>query len=93
MLKIKDNIDLKKLELVLNKYDLVFQYDCNKDTGKSYISTIQTKERVFAYACVQEIKVYFYLNEKGILQASERNMLDKLDLLYDLIKADLVEKC
>lgn len=92
MLKIKDNVDLKELEKILKRYDLQFKYSCNEDTGESYISSIQTREKIFAYITIQEIKVYFSLNQSGILEADENNCLERLDLIYDLIKADLVEK-
>lgn len=92
MLKIKDNVDLKELEKILKKYDLQFKYSCDEDTGESYISSIQTKELKFTYIVVQEIIVYFTLNKNGELEAGEDNCVRRLDLIYELIKADLVEK-
>ena len=82
MLKIKDNIDLKELE----KYGFTFFENGCGTTGYAYDTikgsiTIIEKDREFNNEYIDERKI-------PISQA----LMCNLELLYDLIKADLVEK-
>jgi hypothetical protein len=82
MLKIKDNVDLKELE----KYGFKL-YKCKSiDNYKWY-------EKIIEYDFNK--KVYYYVNiDNRTMEISIYDGYDnKLDnTLYDLIKADLVEK-
>ena len=90
MLKIKDNIDLKELE----KFRLKPKY--NEDTGKI------KKFESFRYQGMFHqtlFKTIFYEYKKGNYILDDKCEKDSLrdyrvdtELLYDLIKADLVEK-
>lgn len=94
MIKIVDNVDLKKLEKILKKYNLKYVYSCDEDTGESFISGIRTKdilEVVHFMPKVRKIEYYFTLNKSGKL-CSCNNFKHHEDLLYDLTKADLVEQ-
>ena len=76
MLKIKDNVDLKELE----------KFGFNYDEGYEWQNVVCYKY-VDEYYCIEAFKdeVRMYLFEEGIF-------IDIPDVLYDLIKADLVEK-
>ena len=100
MLKIKDNVDLKELE----KYNLKPHYKLiNSDTGESkidyYLST-RYECKVGYFRLKPRKKVLFiWMPSKAIenhIKASSLFIEDEefidTDLLYDLIKADLVEK-
>lgn len=81
MLKIKDNVDLKELE----KFGFMYWENGCGTTGysKYYVRgqiTIIEKDKEF------ENK---YIDERVI---KENQIINDLDLLYDLIKAGLVEK-
>ena len=66
MLKIKDNVDLKKLGCNMNNEDILWSYN----------------------------ELLFYRDTRIIFtqQFFNDNSNKRLDILYDLIKADLVEK-
>lgn len=103
MLKIKDNVDLKKLK----KYGLKPKYD--EDTGEIYAyESVRT-----IFGSVSDIRLLFRKKEKKKLRFKKNTRNEFLfneqyfyinertdgysrycdfDLLYDLIKADLVEK-
>ena len=72
MLKIKDNVNLKKLQ---NKYNLKYDSDSDYENGWSY----ETLDRD---------GVFIDLWDRQIMGVDATS----LELLYDLIKADLVEK-
>ena len=72
MLKIKDIVDLKKLQ---NKYNLKYDSDSDYENGWSY----ETLDRD---------GVFIDLWDRQIMGVDATS----LELLYDLIKADLVEK-
>ena len=82
MLKIKDNVDLKELE----KFGFTFFENGSGTTGYAYDTikgsiTIIEKDREFNNEYIDERKI-------PVSQA----LMCNLELLYDLIKADLVEK-
>ena len=96
MLKIKDNVDLKELE----KYGftiLVDDKELEKRTKKDpsdYYCSRAFKDIGHHFTLVIEIDEYY--NQITIIPNNEFPMKLsiswQLDLLYDLIKADLVEK-
>lgn len=79
MLKIKDNVDLKELE----KYGFELKTD---RTVERYQLSINDKNCGQAYLFVMPI------TRKLIINAYGTYISDKLTIIYDLIKADLVEK-
>ena len=100
MLKIKDNIDLKELE----KYGLKPKYD--EYTGEIITYYSQSKydfknavERILHFNKKENKFLIFHkrdnfmLDDYAFIRSSYgRNNSCNFDLLYDLIKADLVEK-
>ena len=78
MLKIKDNVDLKELE----KFG--FNYNIEDD---SYDNVISCYEILEIDNKTKQIKLF--INDEYWMCHTENNTFD---LLYDLIKADLVEK-
>lgn len=92
MLKIKDNVDLKKLEKFgfKAKYDEdtgkvnAYQKKLEKDIGGLLISITETKSL---------IKIFRAPNEKNTeWRINHYNDYFDVDTLYDLIQAGLVEK-
>ncbi len=80
MLKIKDNVDLKELE----------KYGFRKEPTKSYYYK-EIAEQI--YIEVQIFSNDLYIKPREInIDAEHGSLFNSLDLLYDLIKADLVEK-
>lgn len=78
MLKIKDNIDLKKLEKFGFKYHRKIYI---KDTKRGCCNLVENK------------KIYVEENSRNISMGIGIFNTDiELDTIYDLIKADLVEK-
>ena len=77
MLKIKDNVDLKELE----KYGFKPKYD--EDSG--IINRYKHRNIEFVYVCI---------NDRELVATDSKYEEQKPvnDLLYDLIKDDLVEK-
>ncbi len=103
MLKIKDDVDLKELE----KFGFKPHYELkNHNTGESYLTHYyQTRSydrmcgtfHLFPIkkkkSCIINIpsrKIENHLKYNS-LKIDDRDFID-LDILYDLIKADLVEK-
>lgn len=86
MLKIKDNVDLKELE----KFGFRAKYD--EDTGKIY--KYHYEYNYFGQSNEYSVEIDIYLKDK-ILECyisgykAEEHLIN---LLYDIIKADLVEK-
>lgn len=78
MLKIKDNVDLKELEK--------FGFKLYGRNSESYRINIEDKRYREAYLIVTPV------TRKITIDASDTYITDKLDILYDLIKEDLVEK-
>lgn len=86
MLKIKDNIDLKELE----------KYGFSKNEFGDLEKNIDIKDFLIFYN-VNHISIRIdctqYIGRIGIIIDGSSYCFDKeLDILYDLIKADLVEK-
>ncbi len=96
MLKIKDNVDLK----VLEKYGAVFYYDRydgkineiwfvdNKYENTTWWCKLRFKKEKIIEGILFKRK-YFVFELESV---DKTNFYNKVDLLYDLIKADLVEK-
>ena len=81
MLKIKDNVDLKELEKFGFKYDKEMKYYYKHCLGTFNKFIILTENDVDSF----KGQIVFY-NDSAF------NTTLYLDTLYDLIKADLVEK-
>lgn len=81
MLKIKDNVDLKELEKFgFYKSGGVYQKNLEYDNINSPIVGI-------------DMCIYIVIDDKKIrFSAHDKKETTKLDVIYDLIKADLVEK-
>ncbi len=81
MLKIKDNVDLKELEKFgFYKSGGVYQKNLEYDDINSPIVGI-------------DMCIYIVTDDKKIrFSAHDKKETTKLDVIYDLIKADLVEK-
>lgn len=98
MLKIKDNVDLKELE----KFGLKPVYDCNPNTGKVFIRCIVSERYSgrHGHLSLSPKKKGLHIlnnvisnyNEHTSYYRFDDNTYVDIDLLYDLIKADLVEK-
>ena len=87
MLKIKNNVDLKELE----KYDLGCLYNEEDGTIKGFYEKNRCfYDRILKIQKVKNniIKRMFY--SKDIMYVIQNDI--SVDILYDLIKADLVEK-
>ena len=97
MLKIKDNVDLKELE----QFGFKPKYDENTGELKEYYKEYCEKINEAMYS----EKIGFYIKKKRRLFStkikccgyvwnvfSEKFGSEMMDLIYDLIKADLVEK-
>lgn len=90
MLKIKDNVDLKELE----KYG--FEYVKRRDYGKKTNEYIyrNDKENINVFTGDNELnatpKVLYMMDDISSYQESP--IFEYPNVLYDLIKADLVEK-
>lgn len=85
MLKIKDNVDLKELEKFGFKYE----------NGKYYVESIRKPMPCEKYSVKKHLAYSVYSKTRKIKMY--RNNIsweydNAMDLIYDLIKADLVEK-
>ena len=78
MLKIKDNVDLKELERLGFKYNDVYRY---------YYINIDISERLEIDKLSHEIRLFIDYEYCRCWTSD-----NTFDLLYELIKADLVEK-
>ena len=81
MLKIKDDVDLKELEKYGFKYDEEMKYWYKHCLGTFNIFIVLTEDDIDSF----KGQIVFY-NDSAF------NTTLYLDTLYDLIKADLVEK-
>ena len=91
MLKIKDDVDLKELK----KFGFKPKYD--EDTGKINAYEKRNKEKEYIGLMVKEIetiksKIRVFRRTDKEWRINPYNDLFDVDTLYDLIKADLVEK-
>ena len=96
MLKIKDNVDLKELE----NYGAVFYYNENDGKideiwfvdnnykGSSYWFKLKFKKEKINKGILFKRNYFVFKLEL----VDKHNFYNKVDLLYDLIKADLVVK-
>ena len=79
MLKIKDNVDLKELE----KYG----FEVRKDIiVENYVVNINDDK------CSSARLIVIPLSRRLIIETHLTYISDKLDILYDLIQDDLIEK-
>lgn len=78
MLKIKDNVDLKELE----------KYGFNVNNRNCYEKYLMDSDGIFFEhrLCVAGLLRNIFFEDNNY------NSFDNLDILYDLIKANLVEK-
>lgn len=81
MLKIKDSVDLKELEKYGFKYCDVSKYDDFLD--EKFMSYIYKNKQIY----IDEDRSFAHCE-----WPESMNLSEKEDMLYDLIKADLVEK-
>ena len=79
MLKIKDNVDLRELEK--------FGFKLNGENSESYRVNIEDK-----HYYNRAILIVTPVTRKIMIDTGTTFIRAKLDILYDLIKADLVEK-
>ena len=79
MLKIKDNVDLKELK----KYGFELDKELSND-----LETIYSVKQEYQKLCLYWEEKQLYLYEPF----GSNVFFLKIDILYDLIKADLVEK-
>lgn len=91
MLKIKDDVGLKDLE----KFDIFPEYECNSRTGQTRVKAYSTT--VFKFEGLLFKKVKKNIIKRAVSPIKQEFILaltDEIDFdkLYDLIKADLVEK-
>lgn len=70
--------DNSKLQQIVNKYDLNYDADCDYEAGINY-------------ACYDDGNIVFDVSDNENVYIYGIDNIN-LDLLYDLIKADLVEK-
>lgn len=102
MLKLKNNVDLKQLEKHLQKLSIMVNnkiyIDCetNEHCSNVYCFVSKCDTKYINNGCVPGGVVQFYINKNRDIcycnYPEERNEDDICDKLYDLIKADLVEK-
>lgn len=98
MLKIRDNVELKELE----KFGLKPLYDCSPNTGKVFVRCIVSERYSgrYGHLSLSPKKKGLHILSKFISNNNENTSWYRfnddtyvdIDLLYDLIKADLVEK-
>ena len=79
MLKIKDNVDLKELE----KFGFMKSVMYARGTKEAYVLNV-TFGRIVVF---EDKEIYLEPVEECV------RYCDELCVIYDLIKADLVEKC
>ena len=89
MLKIKDNVDLKELEKFGFEITKNEWFETNNDEAFEAVLYFET-DGVNVSLCVEAYrKINFYFEEEKDYTYTR---FDELDILYDLIKADMVEK-
>lgn len=81
MLKIKDDVDLKEL----GNHNIFPRYECNRRTGEVFLTEYEYVRGTYSAIIAKQIDY----NEKNIYKIE---LIKELDLYYDLIKADMVEK-
>lgn len=93
MLKINPEKDIKELE----KFRIYPVYECNERTGKTKIKELRTnKFKIFKNLIFKEKQKIFAnripVNKYELAVSKDICSEVDLDLLYDLIKADMVVK-
>lgn len=90
MLKIKDSVDLKELE----KFGFKPKYDENTGKIKAYEKVKKEKEYMGLRVTIETIKskIRIFIRTDKEWRINPYNEYFDEDTLYDLIKADLVEK-
>lgn len=93
MLKIRDDVDLKELEKYgfitrINNYDGYPIYEKMQNTDKVEYGLLINDY----YDDHNKTIEYYFNNNMDIHQDIDLSDKESLDVLYDLIKADLVEK-
>lgn len=83
MLKIKDNIDLKELE----KFGFFYDYDEDREVGEW-----KKKEKFCEVTIDFQRTIYIYSDDERVMSLNQLCLDEEITVLYDLIKADLVEK-
>ena len=84
MLKIKDNVDLKELE----KYGFKYTPNCYEN----YKLCLQNDLEGAIYIRITNDRIVYLVSDLDIYNLNNENEFKMYDILYDLIKADLVEK-
>lgn len=94
MLKIKDNIDLKELEKFGFEEQMAnVYYKLEKNDDSRFESGIIINPYYGDLGETREIVYYTNSTENDIqLETDDLDMTSTIDTLYDLIKADMVEK-
>lgn len=90
MLKIKDNVDLEELK----KFGFKPKYDENTGKIKAYEKVKKEKEYMGLSVTIETIKskIRIFRRTDKEWRINTYNEYFDVDTLYDLIKADLVEK-
>lgn len=87
MLKIRDDVDLKELEKF--GFEVFGENTARKIYYKNYAKGISNEDDT--WLCIEHREIWFI--ENGAKDSNERYFGNpQFDTLYDLIKADMVEK-
>lgn len=84
MLKIKDNVDLKELE----KYGFELTPNCFEPADKTFENTMKANIKIR----ITRDRIVYPVDDEDIYNLGNDNAFKMYDTLYDLIKANLVEK-
>ena len=84
MLKIKDNVDLKELE----KYGFEVTPHCFEPAQAIFENTMKASIQIR----ITRDRIVYPVDDENIYNLGNENAFEMYDTLYDLIKADLVEK-
>lgn len=94
MLKIRDGVDLKELEKYLIKLNILDGDNIFLSNVYCFVSN-EDKEYI-KNNCIDDFLVQFYINNDNEIDyctyPEQRNNTEIQNILYELIKADLVEK-
>lgn len=89
MLKIKDNVDLKELEKFGFKITKNEWFKTNNDEAFEAIQDFETDGIKVNLAVEEYRRINFYFEEE---RGYNYTRFNEIDIIYDLIKADMVEK-
>ena len=84
MLKIRDNVNLKELE----KFGFKYTPNCYEN----YKLCLQNDLEGAIYIRITNDKIVYPVSDLDMYNLGNKNEFKMYDILYDLIKADLVEK-